>query len=170
MNWLKRIFLAKIGIPVYLLLVVVSAVSAVRLLPAGVFQPKYRLRTYLSEAEGLRVGAPVRLDGFDVGKVEAIRLVDVPPGTRVDPNRRIEVVMEIRKRYQSQVRDDSAARLVTQGLFGDRDISISRGLFGAPLPVNGEVRGQVELQLTLKDLIEAEGKFADCISQKARTH
>ena len=37
---------------------------------AGSLGPKYRLYTYLPEVEGVAEGAPVRLDGVDVGTVE----------------------------------------------------------------------------------------------------
>ena len=37
---------------------------------SGFFRPKYRLRMYVNEVAGLGVGAPVRADGVDVGKVE----------------------------------------------------------------------------------------------------
>ena len=40
---------------------------------AGSLGPKYRLFTYLPEVEGLAAGAPVRLDGVDVGTVEQVR-------------------------------------------------------------------------------------------------
>jgi len=45
---------------------------------AGFLGPKYRLITFLPEVEGLQVGAPVRLDGVDVGNVDSIQLTPQP--------------------------------------------------------------------------------------------
>jgi ABC-type transporter Mla subunit MlaD len=41
----------------------------------GFLGPKYELRTYFPEVAGVTNGAPVRLDGVDIGNVEAIRMV-----------------------------------------------------------------------------------------------
>ncbi|MGH9679318.1 MAG: MlaD family protein, partial [Candidatus Acidiferrales bacterium] len=46
---------------------------------AGSFGPKYRLRAYMSEVDGLTVGAPVRVDGVEVGNVERIEMAQVKP-------------------------------------------------------------------------------------------
>src|SRR5208283_4651129 len=42
---------------------------------ADVFGPKYRIKTYLPEVSGLATGAPVSLDGVEVGTVNQIRLL-----------------------------------------------------------------------------------------------
>src|SRR5579863_9985177 len=78
---------------------------------AGTIGPKYRLVTYLPEASLLSGGAPVRLDGVEVGNVEAIRIAPVSPGKTVDRNRNIEVVMRVGENYQKYILTDSAASL-----------------------------------------------------------
>src|SRR5271170_6943179 len=87
----------------------------------GTFGPKYRLTAYLPEVEGLKVGAPVALSGFEIGTVETIKLNPKPS----DRLHNIEVNMRIDKRYQDSVRTDSTASLVTQGLLGDRYVTIT---------------------------------------------
>lgn len=42
---------------------------------AGVWGPKYRLNTFLPEVAGLAQGAPVDLDGVQIGNVERISVV-----------------------------------------------------------------------------------------------
>jgi phospholipid/cholesterol/gamma-HCH transport system substrate-binding protein len=106
----------------------------------GTFGPKYRLTAYLPEVEGLKVGAPVALSGFEIGTVEAIRLNPKP----VDPRHNIEVVMRIDKRYQYSIRSDSIASLVTQGLLGDRYVNVTRGITGQPLPSGAVVQTSEE--------------------------
>ena len=42
----------------------------------GLFTKKIILRAYVDDAGGLRVGAPVRLEGVDIGNVTGIGVVD----------------------------------------------------------------------------------------------
>ena len=41
----------------------------------GIFTRKIVLTSYFDNSGGLRVGAPVRLEGVDIGNVQSIRLV-----------------------------------------------------------------------------------------------
>jgi len=41
----------------------------------GVFTKKITLTSYFDNSGGLRIGAPVRLEGVDIGNVKTIRLV-----------------------------------------------------------------------------------------------
>src|SRR5712692_8125546 len=86
----------------------------------GLFAPKYKLRTYVSEADGLAVHAPVRVDGINVGTVDAIKLAANP----ASPDRKIELILKIEKRYEDQILSDSVAFLVTEGLLGNRYVNI----------------------------------------------
>ena len=49
---------------------------------AGIFSSKITLYSYFDNAEGLRVGAPVALQGVTIGNVKDIRVV---PGRQLDP-------------------------------------------------------------------------------------
>src|SRR5216683_1072507 len=109
-------------------------------LAAGIFYvtggplgPKYRLKTYLPEVSGLSNGAPVRVDGVEVGNVESIRLLPRAKDKAPEKNKNIEVVMRIDRRYQSDILTDSTASLVTEGLLGNRYVNITRGFTGAPI-------------------------------------
>ena len=115
---------------------------------AGILAPKYRLRTFLPEVEGLTIGAPVRLDGVEIGNVDAIRMNP----ERGDRTRNIELVLRIDKRYQDEIRADSSAQLVTEGLLGNRYLSIRRGLTGEVIQPQGEVRGVEEA--AIKQIVE----------------
>lgn len=111
---------------------------------AGPLAPKYRLRTYLPEVSGLANGAPVRVDGVEVGNVESIKLLPRSTGKVVDKNRNIEVVMRVDRRYQSYILTDSTASLVTEGLLGNRYVNITRGLTGTPITDSAEIKGVEE--------------------------
>ncbi len=110
----------------------------------GFLGPKYRLRTYLPEVEGLNLGAPVRLDGVEVGNVDAIHINMPKAGESPDPNRSIELVLRIDRHYQDMIRSDSTAGLITEGLLGNRYVSIHRGFSGAVLKDRSEVPGREE--------------------------
>jgi phospholipid/cholesterol/gamma-HCH transport system substrate-binding protein len=130
------------------------------ILAAGIFYvtgttfigPKYRLRTYLPEASDLANGAPVRVDGVEVGNVESIRLAARTAGHIPEKNRNIEVVMRIDRRFQSDILSDSTASLVTQGLLGNRVVNITRGFTGVPLKEGQEINGTEEK--AIKEVVE----------------
>ena len=115
---------------------------------AGILGPKYRLITYLPEVEGLETGAPVRLDGVAIGNVQSIGLTPQPQ----DAAHNITLVMRIDKKYQNDVRTDSTASLITEGLLGNRYVTISRGLTGTVVPPNGIVPGKEEA--AMKQMVE----------------
>jgi len=119
---------------------------------AGIWGPKYRLHTYLPEVEGLTIGAPVRLDGIEIGNVDSIRVAPRLPDKPPAPSRSIEVVMRIDKRYQDDIRTDSSAGLITEGLLGNRYVSIQRGFVGKPLQADQEIQGREEK--AIKQIVE----------------
>ncbi|MFZ3218155.1 MAG: MlaD family protein [Candidatus Acidiferrales bacterium] len=122
----------------------ILAVAIFYITGAGILGPKYRLYTYLPEVEGVAAGAPVRLDGVSIGNVEQIALNPHPS----DRSQSIQLVMRIDKRFQSDVRTDSTASLVTEGLLGDRYVTIKRGLTGPPLQANSTVPGAPAVAMT----------------------
>jgi phospholipid/cholesterol/gamma-HCH transport system substrate-binding protein len=121
--------------------------------------PKYRLRTFLPEVRDLAYGAPVGIDGVEVGNVETIRLVPNPPGRVPDKNKNIEVVMRIDRRFQADILTDSTASLVTQGLLGNRVVNVTRGFTGVPLKEGQEIPGTEEK--AIKEVVE---RSADVLS------
>jgi phospholipid/cholesterol/gamma-HCH transport system substrate-binding protein len=115
---------------------------------SGVFVPKYQLRVYVPEASGLAVRAPVRVNGVRVGSVRAIK----PAEESASPERKIELVLRIDKRYQSEIRSDSSASIVAEGLLGDRYLSIRRGFQGSVIDEDGEVRFTPVRQMSLDSM------------------
>ncbi len=114
--------------------------------------PKYRLRTFLPEVDGLTLGAPVRVDGVEVGNVEKILIAAPKPGTAVSKDRNIEVDLRLQKTFQTYVRSDSAAGLITEGLLGNRYVDIDRGYVGRELQNDEEIPGREEK--ALKEVVE----------------
>jgi phospholipid/cholesterol/gamma-HCH transport system substrate-binding protein len=99
---------------------------------AGLFTPKIVLRSYFDNASGLRDGAPVRLDGVDVGNVTAIKVVSGKPLTPV------EVTMKVNTKYSFELRKDSLTSLSTAGVLGETYIDIDSSTAKGSPAQNGD--------------------------------
>src|SRR6266478_233352 len=128
----------------------------------GILGPKYQLKTFLPEVSGLSNGAPVRLDGVEVGNVEAIKIVPRSKEKVVDKNRNIEVDMRVDKKYREYILGDSTASLVTEGLLGNRYVNLTRGISGLPIADNGEIKGAEEK--AMKEVVERSAEVLGNLS------
>ncbi|HVP54711.1 MAG TPA: MlaD family protein [Candidatus Eisenbacteria bacterium] len=99
----------------------------------GLLTKKILIRAYVDNAGGLRVGAPVRLEGVDIGNVTRIRVVS-------DPQRKlapVEIMMKISTRYADTMRSGCEVLLSTAGVLGEVFVDLDcREAKGGPL-VNG---------------------------------
>ncbi len=95
---------------------------------AGLFTPRITLRSYFDNAEGLRIGAPVRLSGVDIGNVTHIGIVNMAD-KRLTP---VEVQMKVSTKYGYALRRDSVTSLETAGVLGETylDIDSSQAVAG----------------------------------------
>jgi ABC-type transporter Mla subunit MlaD len=128
---------------------------------SGMFVRTYRVSIYAPESDGLSVGSPVLLDSTPVGVVDTVKLAR----TSATAQRRIEVVLRIRKEYQNDIREDSVATAVTQGFLGNRVISIQRGLSGATIRPGDEIHFAETPKVDFASLLT---KIADCERQLPR--
>ena len=87
----------------------------------SIFYSKTELNTVLNTANGLNPGAPVRLSGVEVGKVEELRLIGK------SKQEQVYLKMLIEERNWPLVKSDSRATLGTIGMLGDKYIEISPG-------------------------------------------
>ncbi len=85
------------------------------------FRREYRLQTQFTDISGLRVGAQAQLAGLPIGMVDQIRFSDELK------DKRVIVSLSLDKEYQDRIRENSFAMVSTQGLLGDKVISISPG-------------------------------------------
>ena len=145
----KQLTWTEMRVGLFVLAGLIIVVVAIFVVTGGnILGPKYRLITYLPEVEGVQAGAPVDLDGVEIGSVQSVELTPHP----ADRMHGIKMVLRIDKKYQEQIRTDSSASLVTQGLLGDRYVTISRGLTGSVIPENGVVPGAEEA--AMKQMVE----------------
>jgi phospholipid/cholesterol/gamma-HCH transport system substrate-binding protein len=102
----------------------------------GFVTPKYTLFAYFPSAEGLRPGSEVELAGIPAGSIKDIRLSQYR-----EPNRAVEIVLSLQRKFQREIRADSVANETTAGLLGETFLDISRGSLNQPELQNGnEIR------------------------------
>lgn len=98
----------------------------------GLFSKKITLITYFDNAEGIRQGQPVDLQGVAVGNVQAVRIV---PGRPVSP---VQVVMRVNVKYQQFIHQDSKATIETAGVLGDSFVDIDSKDAKKPIVKDGD--------------------------------
>jgi phospholipid/cholesterol/gamma-HCH transport system substrate-binding protein len=101
----------------------------------GLFSHKIILRTYFDNANGLRVGAPVRLAGVDIGNVTNIEVVQ-DASKRLTP---VAVTMKVNTAFLFNLRKDSLTLLSTAGVLGETYIDIDSSQSKAPQARDGDV-------------------------------
>ena len=84
------------------------------------FQRSFEISTEFSTITGLQDGATVRVSGKDAGEVLDI---EVPP----DPSKKFRVKMRVTEEMHPLSRTDSVASIQTDGLVGNKFLSISSG-------------------------------------------
>lgn len=92
----------------------------------GWFIPKCPVFTFLESAEGLKVGDPVTLMGFDVGNITAITAE--APGKYY----KVFIALEVRRPYYGYIWTDSRVRVQAAGLLSGRGLEITAGEKGTP--------------------------------------
>ena len=86
----------------------------------GFFTKRITLLSYFDNAEGLRIGAPVRLSGVDIGNVTNIVIVNAKD-KQLTP---VQVTMKVTTKYAFNLRRDSLTSLDTAGVLGETYLDI----------------------------------------------
>ncbi|MGB8986647.1 MAG: MlaD family protein, partial [Candidatus Sulfotelmatobacter sp.] len=100
----------------------------------GFFTKHITLVSYFDNASGLRVGAPVRLSGVDIGNVSGIRVV-ADKDKQITP---VEVLMKVSMKYSFDLRRDSVTSLDTAGVLGETYLDIDSSQAIGPVVTNGD--------------------------------
>ncbi len=82
--------------------------------------------TYVMTGDGLNVGDPVTLMGFNVGAITGIT-AQSPGGSN-----RVYVALEIRKPFYGSILSDSHVNITMSGFLGGRRLEVTPGLTGIP--------------------------------------
>ena len=126
----------KVGV---LVLVALAALTALVFLMSGstggFLKGRIMLVSYFENSAGLKIGAPVNLEGVTIGNVKAIRIV---PSRQLTP---VEVIMRVGKDYQPAIHTDSKTSLDTIGVLGDTVVDVSsKFATGPPVQNGGELK------------------------------
>jgi phospholipid/cholesterol/gamma-HCH transport system substrate-binding protein len=114
----------------------------------GWFTTKITLRSYFDNAGGLRIGAPVRLAGVDIGNVTAVRIVEGRPASPV------EVTMKVNTKYLFSLRKDSVTLLSTAGILGETFVDVDSAAAKGLAVADGDVL-QARDQPDIQDVVRA---------------
>jgi len=74
----------------------------------GFFGPKYSIVAYFQNANNLRTGAEVHLEGVTIGNVNAVRISKM-----ADPQKAVEAELRLDQTYQNIIRSDSRVTIRT---------------------------------------------------------
>lgn len=110
-----------------LLLVLIFLLGAER----HAFEGRVLLLARFDDVEGLKVGAPVRLAGLDVGVVRSIGFSDKPQ------DRRLVVELQVRETVLDRIRSDSVATIGSRGVLGDKTVDVLVGDPTSPAATEG---------------------------------
>jgi phospholipid/cholesterol/gamma-HCH transport system substrate-binding protein len=108
----------KVGITVIVAAVTLAVLVFLMSGTGGMFTRKITIITYFDNAEGLRGGQPVDLQGVAIGNVTSVRVV---PGR---PKAPVQVVMRISTKYVPFVREDTRATIMTAGVLGEAFVDL----------------------------------------------
>jgi phospholipid/cholesterol/gamma-HCH transport system substrate-binding protein len=120
----------------------------------GVFSSQYTLFGKFGHVKGLHYGSEITLNGLRVGTVKNIH---ISPDAK-----ELVVELALNKKFHDRIRKDSVAKVVTQGMLGDKYIDVSLGTPSEPTLNHGEFIETAEE----KDLFTKGGGLIDELSKK----
>ncbi|HXH83367.1 MAG TPA: MlaD family protein [Candidatus Tectomicrobia bacterium] len=163
-----RRYVFRVGVFVLVGLVVFIGVIYALGARARLFEPRYTIHAEFTEVGGLTEGATVRLAGVQIGRVTGVHLPAEPGG-------KVRVDLTIAEQFSNRVREDSVARIETQGLLGDRIIELTVGTGKAsPVPPGGtiEAREATDIGRVVSEtgeIVANVGALAESLRQTAET-
>lgn len=91
----------------------------------GWFDPKVRLKTFVTSADGINPGTPVRFSGLRIGSVES---VDLRTGNEV------VIQFKVLKRFTNRINSNSIVHVVRPFVIGEKALEVRDGAIkGTPV-------------------------------------
>ena len=125
----------------------------------NLFNPVFKLTTTFYNVSGLQVGNNIRFSGINVGTVDNIVIIN---------DSTVKVYMLIRKEVHQFIKSDCEVTIGSEGLIGDRLLTITQGSTDAPLVKEGQSlasKEPVETDAIMASL-EVTAANAEVISQQ----
>jgi len=123
----------------------------------GLFARKLNLRAYFENANGLKDGAPVTLDGVTIGNVISVRIL---PHHEPDA---VEIVCRVGAKYLPSLHTDSTVAINQAGVLGDAFIDISSVHATGPAPADNATL-KVSAKPGLQDVISTSQESIQSIN------
>jgi phospholipid/cholesterol/gamma-HCH transport system substrate-binding protein len=125
----------RVGITALVAMIMVGVLIFLLTTSGNFLKQKVVLRTYVEDASGTALSAPVDLNGIPIGNVKDIRL-----SGSSDPKRAVEFILEIKGEYLKDIPEDSVAAISASNLLGNKIINITRGKSSVPVQPGAELR------------------------------
>ena len=119
----------KIGIVTVVAIVLAATMIFMLGADTGFFWQRYSIKSIFDNIAGLKVGAPVRVAGVEVGSVSDIDFA----------GDRVEVTMELKDENRRRITTESRATLGSVSLLGESAVDITSSSKGTPIPDWGYV-------------------------------
>jgi phospholipid/cholesterol/gamma-HCH transport system substrate-binding protein len=124
----------RVGVTVLVSLIILAILIFLMNSTGGIFTEKMQLYAYFDNASGLREGAPVRLEGVDIGNVTRVRVVS-DAAHKLTP---VEITMKVNTRYRQNIHKDSQVTQTTAGVLGEVFIDINSRNATGKLAADGD--------------------------------
>jgi phospholipid/cholesterol/gamma-HCH transport system substrate-binding protein len=144
----------RVGIIAVVAMMILGTLIFLLTTSSNIFRSTAYLRTYMEDASGTSVSAPVRLNGIPIGNLKKIRL-----SGDSNPKRAVEFTMEIKGEYLAHIPEDSVAMISASNLLGDKFINITRGKSPTPVKDGGEIKSA-----TVQDIPELMAESANLLT------
>ena len=144
---------------VFLILAVIVFIVGIWILgqEREVFSSKSLFHTTFKNVQGLSRGAPVRLSGITIGRVEEIGFREKAQ----DPS--VHITLSISEQYLPLLKEGSVASIQTQGLLGDKFLSIFPGESKALLTTGSQIEAR-----EMRDVADTLQRASTIINRTAK--
>ena len=116
----------------------------------SLFSRKIVVKAYFANSDGLKIGAPVGLEGVTIGEVKSVTL-STDPARKQTP---VEVVMKLSPKFHRNLHTDSRVTLSTVGVLGDTVVDINSGSAVGPELKTGDELQTLETP-SLTDVVKS---------------
>ena len=128
MTTTKNAYKVKLGIFVSIGLLILFIIIFFIGTNQNLFSSKFKITTNFGNVSGLQVGGQVRFSGISVGVIENIQIIN---------DSTVNIIASIDNDLKKFIKKDSKASIASEGVIGDRILTISQGSSKSPQVKDG---------------------------------